>query len=77
MAINTYRVHEAEEREICHYKYISDPNFRALESKARSLGFRHATISEIHAGADDRSSCNTDLYCWAGGLWVKLGEDVK
>lgn len=77
MAIDIYEVHEAEAREISFMAYTTDSYFPVLESKARTLGFRHATIGEIHASANRKSHSDPDLYCWAGGLWVRLGEDVK
>ena len=66
-----YKVYEAEKREECYKNYTSDPYFKALCRKAYKKGFRHATLSEVHSGAGPATVHSVDLYCWAGGLWVK------
>ena len=66
-----YKVYEAEKREDCYKKYTSDPYFKTLCRKADEKGFRHATLSEIHSGAESTTVHSVDLYCWAGGLWIK------
>lgn len=74
MAVEMYQVHDAGRREDCHAAYISDDYFPVLEEKAKGRGFRKATISEINASATAKGVNAPDLYCWAGGLWIKLEE---
>lgn len=74
MAVEMYQVHEAERRAACYAAYIADEGFPELEEKAKARGFRKATISEINASATAKGVNAPDLYCWAGGLWVKLEE---
>lgn len=69
MAISMYTVHEAERREAAHAEYIAAPEFPGLENAAAARGYRHATISEIHASAESRPTA-PDLSCWRGGLWI-------
>lgn len=66
-----YKVYEAETREECYKNYTSDPYFTTLCMKAADKGFRHATLSELHSCAESTTVHKVDLYCWAGGLWVK------
>lgn len=72
MAVEMYQVHESERREACHKAYITDDYFPVLEEKAKARGYRVATISEINASATAKGVNAPDLYCWAGGLWVRL-----
>lgn len=69
-AINQYEVYDAERREASHAAYVNRCDFPADEAEAQKRGFRHATISEIHASALS-AHWALDLYCWRGGLWVK------
>ena len=71
MAICLYDQHESEKREKCHQEYCESEGFLALESKARSKGYRNATINEIYASAEARHGA-PDLFCWQGGLWVRI-----
>lgn len=66
-----YKVYDAETREERYKNYTSDPHFKTLCKKAGEKGFRHATLSEIHSSSESTTVHNVDLYCWAGGLWVK------
>lgn len=77
MAVEMYQVHEAERREACHAAYISDDYFPVLEQKAKERGFRKATISEINSSATAKGVNAPYLYCWAGGLWVKIEERLS
>ena len=69
MAVCMYRENARQDREVAHTDYCNSPNFAELETTASGMGYRHATISEIHASAE-RSNGAPDLYCWRGGLWV-------
>lgn len=71
MTVDMHKVYDTETREERHKKYTSDPYFDTLNRNAYAKGFRHATISEIHSGAESTTIHTADLYCWAGGLWVK------
>lgn len=73
MTVNMYREYERLDREVAHREYITAPEFPALESEALKRGYRKATISEINASAESAFGASSDLYCWRGGLWVKVG----
>lgn len=71
MAVCMYREHDRQDRESANTAYVAGPMFPALAAEAEKRGFRHATISEINASAE-RTQWAPDLYCWKGGLWVRL-----
>jgi hypothetical protein len=56
--------------EIQHAEYISAPGFKDLEAKAHARGYRKATPAEVRASYNSEWWAQ-DLYCWAGGLWIK------
>lgn len=70
MAIDLYKVHDAERRAAAHAEYVAAPDFAGYEQEAQERGYRHATLSEINASAE-RASWAPDLYCWRGGLWIE------
>lgn len=72
MTINMYREHEREGRSKSYDEYKASPDFRTIEAEALARGYRHATLSEIEASADSQNGA-VDLFCWRGGLWVKVG----
>jgi hypothetical protein len=65
-----YAAYERDRREAAHLAYVSDLSFPVIEAEARERGFRKATLSEIHASAENRGPYTPDLYSWKGGLWV-------
>lgn len=69
MAINLYDQHDTERREAANAAYVESPEFAGLEREASARGYRHATLSEIHASAES-APWAVELYCWRGGLWV-------
>lgn len=71
MAINLYDVNDRERREAANAAYVAAPEFPELERDAKAQGYRHATLGEIHASADSVSYA-PDLFCWRGGLWVRI-----
>jgi hypothetical protein len=71
MAVCMYEEHERQAREAANVAYLAEPGFAELEAKAQAKGFRKATISEINASAE-RSNWAPDLFCWLGGLWVRM-----
>lgn len=70
MAVCMYGEYARQDREAAHAEYCASPRLRELEEKAAARGYRHATISEINASAE-RAQWAPELYCWAGGLWVR------
>lgn len=68
-AVSMWDVYAAQDREKAHNEYINDPNFPAVEAKAKERGYRVATIDEIHASAN-HAQWAPELFCWAGGLWI-------
>ena len=70
MAVCMYREHERQDREAASAAYVLAPGFAALEVEAAAKGYRHATIAEINAGAQ-QAPFAPDLYRWKGGLWVR------
>lgn len=69
MAVNLYNQHDREQREAASAAYVTAQEFAGLEREAAERGYRHASLSEIHASAE-RAPFAPDLYCWRGGLWV-------
>lgn len=67
-----YREHARQDRESAHAEYCEAPGFYELEAKAKAKGYRHATISEINASAERSAGWAPDLYCWHGGLWIRI-----
>jgi hypothetical protein len=75
MAIDRYKTHAREDRELAHAKYIAHPDYPAAVKEAAARGFRPATIIEINRSAEGRG-INSDLYRWKGGLWIRQSDDV-
>jgi hypothetical protein len=71
----SYLGNERAERARSHAEYESCGDFPNLQAVALQKGFRRATLSEINASAESKFIDGPDLYCWRGGLWVKLIVD--
>lgn len=73
-AIHTFEDIHRRDREKAHQAYISAPEFKAMEAKAKAKGFRHATLAEIHESAENACgvSGGIELFTYRGGLWVRL-----
>jgi len=69
--VNMYDVHEQERREAATLAYIMSPDFKEIAAEAANRGYRKATIQEINASARS-APWAIELFCWRGGLWVKL-----
>lgn len=72
MTVNNFREYEREDRAKCHAAYTTAPEFRSIEMEALKRGYRNATLSEIEASADSQYGAH-ELFCWRGGLWIKVG----
>ena len=53
-----------------HRSYIEDPDYPAIEAKAKARGFRKATADEVRASANSVRGA-PDLFRAYGGLWKK------
>lgn len=70
MVICMYNEHDSEARAAAHAEYVAATGYQALVAEAASRGYRHATLSEIHASAECLPHVE-ELFCWKGGPWVK------
>lgn len=73
-AIHTFEDIQHRDRERAYLAYLAAPEFPEVEAQARARGFRHATLAEVHASAEDPTGLKDglELYCYRGGLWVRL-----
>lgn len=67
--IDGWKREEYESLDRAYHTYTSNPGFKAVEEKANSMGFR------IADGFDRRNLAPSDLYSFAGGVWVRVSEE--